>query len=108
MYPFAQMDLLTIAGIGPENWSERRKTLTLVMLGIGNGEGGVNLWAGRHTPEEYVEFHQMLERAAAEHKALEEHLPQLLESTLLTQTFVAESNLSRPRTFTVANDHTVV
>ena len=32
----------------------------------------------------------------------------LLESTLLTQTFVAESNLSRPRTFTVANDHTVV
>ena len=53
------MDLLNIAGIGPDNWSERRKTWSFIALAI-QKEDCTSIYLGRHTPEEYAEFYECL------------------------------------------------
>ena len=57
------MDLLNIAGIGPDNWSERRKTWSFIALAI-QKEDCMSIYLGRHTPEEYAEFYECLDRTS--------------------------------------------
>ena len=92
------MDLLNIAGIGPDNWSERRKTWSFIALAI-QKEDCTSIYLGRHTPEEYAEFYECLDRAANEHKALEAHLSELMQSVNNTQTSAAQSEPTRLSAF---------
>ena len=60
------MDLLTRAGIGPKDYDERKKTISIC---ISDCRGDGVQFLGRHTAHEYAEFFECL--AAAAHKGFE-------------------------------------
>ena len=69
------MDMLTAAGIGPDNYAERAKVFKV----IGYRHDSGMMYIGRHPPEEYDEFESCLTAAANFPDALEAAAVKLLD-----------------------------
>ena len=80
------MDLLTEAGIGPENYATRRKTFMVLVCEHPLQDGRTGMWLGRHNPEEYVEFFSCLDASATQHKALDGALQGMIKLANSVQT----------------------
>ena len=81
------MDLLTTAGVGPRDYAERRKTFKVIVSSHPSlSASGKKVWCGRHTPEEYAEFHECLSASSDKHTALDKHFPTLVKFANSVQT----------------------
>ena len=83
------MDLLDRAGIGPHNYAERKKVLSLVISDIGSKK-----FVGRHSPEEYEEYWECFDAAADMGETLQLRLKEMLTLCNSIQ-FLKEGSLDK-------------
>jgi hypothetical protein len=65
------MEMLTAAGIGPENYAERAKEIKVVVHTVLKNGKQEPVFVGRHTPAEYAEFFDCVEQAKDKRNELE-------------------------------------
>jgi len=72
--------------VGPRDYAERRKTFKVIIFTANTASGKEAMWCGRHTPEEYAEFHECLYASSDKHTALDQHFLKLVKLANSVQT----------------------